>query len=91
MIEGILVNIANPTAIASWLAFYGVVSEEFNKSIFNFIGVVVGAILLGLLIVVITHFSKHIIGEKAMRYISLISGIILVGFAILFTYNLIFP
>jgi threonine/homoserine/homoserine lactone efflux protein len=88
-LEGIMINLANPTAIASWLAFYSLVSENFNKSIFNFFAVIIGTILVGLVIITITYIFKRIIGEKVMRYITLIAGIVLLGFATIFTYNLI--
>lgn len=88
-LEGILVNLANPTAIASWLAFYSIAAEDFRDSNLNFLAVIIGAILVGIVIVIITHFFKGFIGEKIMRFISLASGIILIGFALLFAYNLI--
>ncbi|MBT6068242.1 LysE family transporter [Candidatus Peregrinibacteria bacterium] len=87
-LEGILVNLANPMAIASWVAFYGVVPSDFGESIFNFFAVMAGAILLGAVLLFATYFFKRIIGEKIMRGISLVSGIALIVFSILFTFSL---
>lgn len=90
LLEGILVNLANPMAIASWLAFYSVIPSGFSDSIFNFLAVILGAILVGVVIVLITHIFKKVVGEKIMRVISLIAGIILIGFSLLFAYNLFY-
>jgi len=89
-IEGILVNLANPMAVASWIAFYSVISEDFSDSlIVNFVAVVTGAILVGVVIILITHFFRRIMSVKIMKYVSLISGIVLVCFSVLFAYNLL--
>ncbi|MBU0981619.1 LysE family transporter [Patescibacteria group bacterium] len=87
-LEGILVNIANPMAIASWLAFYSVASTDFNSSRLNLVAVIIGVVLIGLTIVLITQIFKKVLGEKILKYISLIAGITLIGFSLLFTYYL---
>jgi L-lysine exporter family protein LysE/ArgO len=89
LLAGVLVNLANPTAIASWLAFYSVVSADFGKSFLNFSAVVFGATLLGVVIVFVTHFFKRVVSEKVMRGVSLVSGLVLIGFSCLFVWNLV--
>jgi len=88
-LSGILVNLANPMAIASWIAFYGVVPEEYKKNLLVlFVSVVSGAILFGATISLTTHFSKRWVGEKIMRGISLLAGVLLLGFAGIFAFHL---
>jgi len=89
-LSGILVNLANPMAIASWIAFYGVVPEEYKKNLLVlFVSVVSGAILLGATISFVAHFFKRWASEKVMRGISLFSGMLLLGFAGIFAYHLV--
>ncbi|MBT3865432.1 LysE family transporter [Candidatus Peregrinibacteria bacterium] len=88
--EGIMVNIANPMAIASWIAFYGVISEDFTENlVVNFLAVITGAILVGVVVVFITHFFRRIMSEKIMKIVSLVSGIVLIVFSLVFAYNLV--
>ena len=88
-VEGMLVNLANPVAIASWTAFYGVVAADFGKSTFNIIPVMIGAYSVGLVILFVAYFCKKVAGEKIMRVVSLLSGIILIGFSLMFAWGLL--
>ncbi len=88
-LEGMLINLANPMAVASWVAFYSVVSGDFvDGLVFNFMAVMFGAILVGVIIVCITYFFKRIMSEKIMKIVSLISGLVLMSFSFLFANNL---
>jgi len=87
--EGIMANLANPVTIACWMAFYGVVSSDFGKSYFNLIAVVIGIVLSGGLLIFVASFFKSFVGEKIMRIVSLLSGITLVGYSLVFVYKLI--
>lgn len=87
-IEGVMANLANPVAVACWMAFYGVVSSDFGKSYFNLIAVVIGIILSGGLIILVASFFKSFVGEKIMRIVSLLSGVTLIGYSLVFVYNL---
>ncbi|MFA5792262.1 MAG: LysE family transporter [Candidatus Gracilibacteria bacterium] len=88
-LEGIIVNLANPFAVASWVAFYAVVSSDFNKSFMNFFAVVFGSVLLGLSLILITYLFRRVISEKIMRVVSLLSGVALIVFSGAFVYDLL--
>jgi len=93
-VAGMLINISNPMAIMAWLAFYGVVSSSVSGIdrdvlLFNLALVVVGTTLWGLILSYMTHLWKKVMTEKALRYVSLISGMILIGFGLYFGYTAI--
>jgi threonine/homoserine/homoserine lactone efflux protein len=88
-VEGIAVNIANPFAVASWVAFYSVVASDFNKSFFNFFAVILGSVFLGAFLIFITYLFRNVLSERIMRIVSLLSGIALLVFSGVFAYNLL--
>jgi len=96
ILTGMLINLSNPTAIVAWLAFYGVVSANLGTGasreilLFDIGMAVIGAGISGLILSMAAHFGKRFVTEKAMRYVSLAAGIILIGFGLYFGYGAIF-
>ena len=94
-VNGILFNISNPMAIMDWLVFYGAIFSSLSIGINNFIlslnigSIIFGLVIWGIFISFITYIGKNFLNENAMRYVSLVDGIILLGFGLYFGYNAI--
>lgn len=86
-LQGLIINITNPLAIVSWTGIFGsiMVSTNHNYSgIMELIlafGIVVGISLWTITLTMLTNFGKKILNPKNYRYISLLSGIILLFFS----------
>ena len=48
--------------------------------------VLFGAVIWGVVLSTLTHFGKKVLTEKALRYVSLVSGLILISFGLFFGY-----
>lgn len=91
-VAGMLINISNPMAIMAWLAFYGIVSAGMGgaggyATLLNLFFVVAGTALWGVILSLMAHLGKGILTKKALGYVSLASGIILIGFGLYFGYS----
>jgi len=95
-ITGALINVFNPITIVAWLAFYGVVSSNLGTDasreiLLLDIGLaVIGAGISGTALSIAAHAGKGLMTERAMRYVSLAAGIMLIGFGLYFGYSAIF-
>lgn len=94
-VMGYLVNISNPLAIVWWIGVYGsllgssVQTLSGLSALLNSSTILIGILLWHSTMSFLTHWGKHIINEETMKYISIIAGIVLIGFALKFGFNVV--
>lgn len=92
-IAGYLITISNPMTVVWWLGIFGAtVGSSIQNApntivLFSNLTIIIGVILWFFLLSLLLHFGKRFINEKTMKYVSMISGIILTGFGLYFGYN----
>lgn len=84
-IQVVIINTANPMAMICWVGFYGTVSattkDLTNIKLLGNLGIVLlGALLWGFVLSLISHMGKRFANEKVMKVISIVAGLILIGF-----------
>jgi len=95
-LTGYFIAMSNPLTIVWWLGVFGAIvgSSIQNNSkaaaLLNSLTIIIGVILWFFILSLLLHWGKRFINEKSMRYISLISGIAILGFGIYFLYNAVF-
>ena len=90
---GFLINFSNPLAIIYWLGFYGLVSTTpaYNSGtvnmLLNILTVLIGATVWGLILSGASHFGRKLVNDKVLGYVSLVAGLILIGFGLFLGYR----
>lgn len=93
--SGFLISISNPLSILFWLGIYGsVLANTIHKYDTLHLFWYSSAIILGVMIwdlsmALISSGSRHLLSEKTLKVISVVTGISLIGFAIYFGYQAI--
>lgn len=93
--SGFLISISNPLSILFWLGIYGsVLANTIHKYDTLHLFWYSSAIILGVMIwdlsmALISSGSRHLLSEKTLKIISVVTGISLIGFAIYFGYQAI--
>jgi len=91
-LAGYIITISNPMTIVWWLGVFGSLlgsSVQNNLRIVALLSsltIILGVILWFFLLSILLHWGKKFINENSLRYISLIAGILLVGFGLYFEY-----
>lgn len=94
-VVGYLLTISNPLGIVFWVGIYGSlltsisITERFAGIITGF-WILIGIILWLTVFNILIYFGKTIIVKKIFNYISLISGVVLLYFALKFGYQAYF-
>ena len=94
-IAGYLITISNPMTIVWWLGVFGAIigssiqNAAKTIALLNSLTIIIGVILWFFSLSLLLHFGKRFINEKTMKYVSMIAGIILIGFGLYFGYNAI--
>jgi len=88
-ISGILLGFSSPAAFIWYIGFFGPMLASLNfyfafqSGLFMILGLVLGEAMIAL----ISHFGKQVLTIKILKYVSAISGIILILFGIYFGYQ----
>jgi L-lysine exporter family protein LysE/ArgO len=91
--QGYAVNISNPMAVVWWLGVIGSVLATSTNSTPNLVTllytltIVVGIFIWHTGLSIVSHFSKRVFSSRVIQYISIFSGLVLIGFALRFGYN----
>jgi threonine/homoserine/homoserine lactone efflux protein len=94
-ITGYLMTISNPMTIVLWLGVFGAIIASSNQNLtkivalLNTLTVIIGVLLWFFILSLLLHWGKRFINEKSINYISLIAGIVIIGFGLYFGYNAI--
>jgi threonine/homoserine/homoserine lactone efflux protein len=91
--QGYAVNISNPMAVVWWLGVIGSIlatSTQATNSLVTLLytlAIVVGIFIWHTGLSIVSHFSQRVFSSTVVKYISIISGLVLFGFALRFGYN----
>jgi threonine/homoserine/homoserine lactone efflux protein len=92
---GYILNITNPMTIIWWVGIFGSLLgtsiQNYSKivALLHSLSILFGVIIWSFLLSASLHWGKKIINENSLRYISLISGMVLIVFGVYFEYNAI--
>jgi L-lysine exporter family protein LysE/ArgO len=86
ILKGFFLNILNPGNFMEWVATAGILKTKYNYTTSENVSFFTGAILM----VIVTEFLiayfadklRHIMTEKIIRYITIFTGLLLLGFGI---------
>lgn len=92
-VAGYLITISNPMTIIWWLGVFGAILSSTAQAatrttaLFNNFAIIVGVVLWFFVLSILLHWGKRFVNEKTMRYISVIAGLVLIGFGLYFGYS----
>jgi threonine/homoserine/homoserine lactone efflux protein len=93
-VPGIILTIGNPGLLAFWTGILGaslVSSKEASatEAVILSLGIVLGAAIVLTILIALIHSGRKYLKPERFKYISLASGVILLGFALKFGYELV--
>lgn len=92
-VAGYLITTSNPMTIIWWLGVFGAILSSTAQmvtrttALFNNFVIIVGVMLWFFVLSILLHWGKKFVNEKTMRYISVIAGLVLIGFGLYFGYS----
>lgn len=92
-ISGFLIAISNPLNIIFWIGIYGAVLTSAistlgkEQALLYSITIFIGIMIWDLFMATSIHFGRKFVNNNIMKWISIIAGIILMGFGIYFGYE----
>ena len=92
-IIGYMVNISNPMTIVWWVGVFGsILSSSIQNvsqtmALLNSLTILIGVLSWHFFVAVSLHWGRRLINESMMKYISLVFGLVLIGFGCYFGYN----
>jgi threonine/homoserine/homoserine lactone efflux protein len=92
-LTGFLINATIPLAPIAWLGFYSIFASNpnYNATNISFLGnlgfVILGAIIWGATISILSHLGQRFVNERIMKVVSFLAGYILIGFAVYLGYS----
>lgn len=93
---GVLISISNPLSILFWLGIYGsVLANTIHKYDTSHLFLYTAAIVIGLVVwdifmACVSSSFRHLLNQTTIKWISMITGISLIGFAVYFGYQAYF-
>ena len=93
-ITGYMITISNPMTIVWWLGVFGSLLASMGdisriNAFLNSLTIVIGVVLWFLALSLLLHWGRRVVNETTTRYISVVAGIVLIGFGLYFGYNVI--
>jgi threonine/homoserine/homoserine lactone efflux protein len=92
LVSGVVLTIANPAVLLFWSGIIGanLATKEFNLSTSLLIsgGILMGVAIWLLLLSTLIHGGRRFLTPQVFGYISLIAGLVLIGFGLSFGYRL---
>jgi threonine/homoserine/homoserine lactone efflux protein len=93
-VTGYLITISNPMTIVWWLGVFGsLLASRVGDSIMALITsltIVIGIVLWFFMLSLLLHWGSQFVNETTMKWISVIGGVVLIGFGLYFGYNAVF-
>ena len=89
--QGFILTLLNPMTIVFWFSIAGYVANRDFNIYFTIFGMISSILLWISIMPYFVHRSKHKISLRASKYLSVISSIILFGFAVSFFINIVLP
>lgn len=90
-LAGFVINAFNPYTIVWWISIFGatlsLATIERFDALLNGLAILLGVMVWGSFLSLAVAFSQKLITERLFHYVSLIAGIVLIGFSIYFFYN----
>ena len=87
-IAGYLITLSNPMTIVWWVGVFGsIISPTIHSALANSFAIIGGVLLWFLTLSLLLHWGNKFINKKTMKYVSLIAGLIIIGFGLYFGYN----
>ena len=92
-IQGFTVNISNPIAVVWWLGVFGSTlassTQEGNRmlALIYSLFIILGILFWHLGLSIVSSYSARLLNRKVLKYIAIVSGIILILYGLRFGYN----
>jgi L-lysine exporter family protein LysE/ArgO len=90
---GYAINISNPMTIVWWLGVFGSTLASSLRGVsptvalLSSLTILIGVLLWHFMMSVLLHWGKRFVSETRMKYVSLIFGLVLIGFGCHFGYT----
>jgi threonine/homoserine/homoserine lactone efflux protein len=90
-----MITISNPMTIVWWLGVFGAILSSTIQTVtkttalLNSLAIIIGVVLWFFALSILLHLGKSFVNERTMKYVSVIAGIILIGFELYFGYNVV--
>ena len=93
-LTGYVITISNPITIIWWISVFGtILNFSFTNSfdvilLFTSLTIILGVILWFSTLSALIYLGKKYVSDIILRYASLITGVVFIGFGLYFAYNL---
>jgi threonine/homoserine/homoserine lactone efflux protein len=92
-IPGIVLTIANPAVLLLWTGIMGANlatnRTTASQGLLLSLGVMIGVAIFFISLTILIYYGRRFLQKKILQYVSLVAGIVLIIFFIMFAYNLI--
>jgi threonine/homoserine/homoserine lactone efflux protein len=92
-IPGIVLTIANPAVLLLWTGIMGANlatnRTTASQGLLLSLGVMIGVAIFFISLTILIYYGRRFLQKKILQYVSLVAGIVLLIFFIMFAYNLI--
>jgi len=90
--SGIVLTISNPAVLLLWTGIMGAdlaaSGSSLSQGLMLSIGILVGVFIFFTALIFLIHFGRKFLQQRYLRYVSLLAGIVLLGFCVRFAYGL---
>ena len=91
-LSGIVLTISNPAVLLLWTGIMGAdlatSGASRSQGLMLSIGILVGVFIFFTILVFLIHYGRRFLQQRYIRYVSLLAGIVLMGFCFRFAYGL---
>jgi len=91
-LPGIVLTISNPAILLLWTGIMGadlaVSGASLSQGLMLSIGILIGVFIFFTTLILLIHFGRRFLQPRYIKYVSLVAGIVLMGFCIRFAYGL---
>ena len=89
---GIVLTISNPAILLLWTGIMGAdlaaSGASPSQGLKLSIGILIGVLIFFTILIFLIHFGRKFLQQRYIKYVSLVAGIVLMGFCVRFVYGL---
>ena len=91
-VPGVILTISNPAILLLWTGIMGAdlaaSGASLGQGLMLSTGILLGVFIFFTLLIFLIHFGRKFLQQRYIRYVSLLAGIVLMGFCVRFAYGL---
>lgn len=92
-LPGIVLTLSNPAILLLWTGIMGAdlaaSGADVSQGLMLSIGILIGVVVFFTSLIFLIHYGRKFLRQRYVKYVSLIAGIVLMGFCIHFAYGLL--